>query len=161
MEWQKIQEILNELENKYINLSIINEYLAKEENYETENKNINGLLFYFIKSLNKKIQEIPSSIDQVRNVIFEYGNDANKILDYLNNLKKDLENVNMAIDVIKAYVEIPDKPYEFKEGYENSLTYKYYCYMYEKMAEVYDNDSMTIKEKYEYCDKFEEGLSDN
>lgn len=49
MEWQKIQEILNELENKYINLSIINEYLAKEENYETENKNINGLLFYFIK----------------------------------------------------------------------------------------------------------------
>lgn len=161
MEWQKIQEILNELENKYINLSIINEYLAKEENYETENKNINGLLFYFIKSLNKKIQEIPSSIDQVRNVIFEYGNDANKILDYLNNLKKDLENVNMAIDVIKAYVEISDKPYEFKEGYENSLTYKYYCYMYEKMAEVYDNDSMTIKEKYEYCDKFEEGLSDN
>lgn len=161
MEWQKVQEILNELENDYINLSITNEYLSKEENYETENKKINGLLFYFIKSLNEKIQEIPSSIDQVRNVIFEYGNNANKILYYLNNIKKDLENINMAIDVIKAYVEISDKPYEFKEGYESSLTYKYYCYMYKKMTEVYDNDSMTIKEKYEYCDKFEEGLSDN
>lgn len=49
MEWQRVQEILNELENDYINLSITNEYLSKEENYETENKNINVLLFYFIK----------------------------------------------------------------------------------------------------------------
>ena len=29
MEWQRVQEILNELENDYINLSITNEYLSK------------------------------------------------------------------------------------------------------------------------------------
>ncbi len=160
MEWQRVQEILNELENDYINLSITNEYLSKEENYETDNKNINVLLFYFIKSLNKKIQEIPCSINDARNVIFSYGNDANKMLDYLNNLKKDLENINHAIDIIKVYVDISDKSYEFKDGYENSLIYKYHCDIYEKMAEVYDNDSMTTKEKYEYCNNFEENLSE-
>lgn len=160
MGWQKVQEMLNQLENNYINLSIVNEYLSVPENYETENKNINLLLFYFIKSLNKKINEIPNSIDDVRNEIMKYGNDIDKILYFLNNVNKDIENINYAIKVINAYVEISDKSYEFKEGYESSLTYKYYCYMYEKMAEIYDDDSMTLEEKFEYCNKFEESLTE-
>lgn len=90
----------------------------------------------------------------------KYGNDIDKILFFLNCVNKDIDNINYAIIVINVYVEILDKSYEFKEGYESSLTYKYYCYMYEKMAEIYDDDSMTLQEKFEHCDKFDESLTE-
>lgn len=161
MEWQQIQELLNSLEKDYISLSIVDDYLKNEDNYETENKQINAFLFYFIKSINKKINEIPKSVDEVRNIIIKYGNDVNKILDFLNELKTSINGINKGIEVVKACVEISDKPYEFEDGYENSLSFKSSSYIRSKAAEIYNRDDMTPLEKFKYCDTFEKSLSES
>lgn len=161
MEWQQIQELLNQLEKDYISLSMVEDYLKDEKNYETESKNTNLFLFYFIKSLNKKIGEIPKSVDEVRNIIIKYGNDTNKILDFLIGIETSINNINKGIEIVRACVEISDKPYEFKDGYENSLLFKNFCHMYSKAAEIFDRDDMTPLEKSKYCDTFDESLSDS
>lgn len=160
MNWQEIYDRLNALDADFINLYTINGFISKEENYETGNNSINILMFYLIKSLKIKIENMPTSLDEVRNELMKYGNDINKIAKYLDILKLNFNNINEGMNLINALILISDKNYEYKEGYENSLSYKNTINLYNKISEVYDKDDMNVKEKYEYCDSFEYDLSD-
>lgn len=160
MNWQEVYDRLNTLDNDFINLDNIKVVLSKEENYETENKRINTFLFYFINSLKRKIKDMPNSLDDVRKVLMSYGNDINKIISYLDGLKLNFNNLNKGIRIVKVLVAISDDNYDYKDGYENSLSYKYAVNLYDKLSEIYDRDDMSTKEKYEYIDSFEKNLSD-
>lgn len=159
MDWQQIQQKLNKIENEYINLPIIIEYIYNESNFETENQNINIHLFYLVKSIKKAIENISKDIEQIRSKMLEYGNDITKIIEFLEKIEKDFDSLNKGILLSKTLVEISDKSYEYETGYENSLKFKCQKNMHKKVIDICENDNMSIKEKYEYADDFDKELS--
>lgn len=49
MNWIDIQKLLNELEEKYNSLYLLNDYILKEENYDIDNMKAARYLFFLMK----------------------------------------------------------------------------------------------------------------
>lgn len=160
MDWMEIQKKLNDLNDKYLDLSNDKLFLDKETNYETQNQHINNMMFYFVKAIKNKIKDMPSSAEQVRQHVMELGNDINSISNYLNKLDNDFKLYETGMQVVRTLIDLSDKEYEFEDGFENSLIYKQRIDYFEKMIEMMDKDNLTIEEKYDYIDTFDKTLSD-
>lgn len=159
MNWMEIQEKLNELSNKYLEIANDKLFLEKEVNYQTKNQRINIVIFYLVKSIKNKINDMPKSDEQVRLQIMNLGNDINSITNYINKLYNDFELCKKGMQIIETLVELSDKNYVFKDGVENSLSYKQKIDYVEKTIEMMDKDNLTIEEKYDYIDSFDKNLS--
>ena len=160
MNWLEIKEKLNSLNECYLELENDKLFLSDEKNYETQRKRIDVGMFYFVKAIKNKINELPNSLDEVRNQIMTLGNDANKMGEYLNRLENNIRLCQSATEVLRTIIEISDKTYEFKDGYENSLSCKQQMDYMEKCIEMMDRDDLTDEQKYEYADSFSKNLND-
>lgn len=160
MNWLEIQEKLNQLNGKYLELENDKLFLEKEENYETKNQKINIALFYLVKAIKNKIKKLPLSDELVRQQIMNLGNDIDKVNNFLGKLSNDFELYETGMEVVRTLIVLSDKDYEFKDGYENSLVYKHRMDFTEKTIEMMDRDDLTIEEKYDYIDSFDKNLPD-
>lgn len=160
MNWIEIQQKLNNLNDKYLELSNGKLFLEKETNYETKNQNVNNIMFYLVKAIKNKIKDMPMSDEQTRQQIMNMGDDINSITNYINKISSDFETYEKGMQAVKTLIELSDKNYEFKDGFENSLLYKQKIDYVEKIVEMMDRDDLTIEEKYDYIDSFDKTLSD-
>lgn len=160
MNWVEIQQKLNDLNDKYLELTNDTLFLGNETNYETKNQNINNMMFYLVKAIKNKIKDMPSSVEQIRQQVMNYGNDINSISNYLIKLDDDFKSYETGMQVLRTLIELSDKEYAFEGSFENSLFYKQKIDTFEKMIEMMDKDNLTIEEKYEYVDSFDKKLSD-
>lgn len=159
LSWMQIQEIINHLQQSYDDINVVKEYISKEENYETDNKNVNLVLFYLVKKLKEKLEKMPENVEEIMNNTMKLGNDTYKIANYLTGLEKDLKNVITAYQTIKAHVEIAPMEYDFGENPNNSLSYKFKEDYVKKIVHFMNNDDMSIDEKYEHYDSFDKNLN--
>lgn len=159
MNWLEIQEKLNNLNEGYLQLENDKLFLKDEKNYETQRQKIDVGMFYFVKAIKNKINELPNSLDEVRNQIIALGNDTDKIGEYLNKLESNVRLCQIAMEVLRTILEISDKTYEYKDGYENSLTCKQQMDYMERCIEMMDRDDLTAEQKYEYADVFGKNLN--
>ncbi|MBQ9013886.1 MAG: hypothetical protein IJ094_10135 [Bacilli bacterium] len=159
MDWQKVYDLLNGVEEKYDKFREANEYILDEKNYETNNNGLNGLFFYFVRAIKEKVKTIPVNFDSVRTNAMNFGNDAVGMEGYLSKVNDDIDKVIYAVRILKDYQKISDISYEYEDGYENSLKYKSFCDKIKKIAEVFEDEKMTLEQKYKYCDSFEKTLS--
>lgn len=159
MSWLDIQKKLEVLVDEYSNYDVIKQFVFDENNYQTQNPNLFNTLFYLSAAMKKQINDIPETIDVVRNEILKYGNNLEDVSKYLQKVIKDFDVLNRGYKVFKTLIMLIDKEYEFKEGYENSLSCKSFMDRLNKIIEIYEKDDMPIKEKYEYLDSFDNTLS--
>lgn len=159
MDWLDVQKLLNELEEKYNSLYLINDYISKEENYDIDNMRVARYIYFLIKKIKKKLVSLPKSMNEVRSKCITYGNDIKKLTDELKIISDDIDEVSLGIDFVKLLVDISDKTYKFEDGYAKSIMYENYFNKLSKIIEIVNDKNLTRKQKYEYCTSFENGLS--
>ena len=159
MNWIDIQKLLNELEEKYNSLYLLNDYILKEENYDIDNMKAARYIFFLMKQIKKSLSTLPKNMDEVRSVCITYGNDTKKLEEKLKKILKGIDELFLGVSFVKLLVEISNKTYRFEGGYEKSLMYKNELSKFSKVAKMIGNKDLTRKEKYEQYASYENSLS--
>ena len=160
MNWLEIQESLNNLSARYMELEANNTFLEKEENYETKNQIVNIGVFYLVKAIKDKVKQMPVSDEEVRKQIMAFGSDVNSISDYLRNLSNDFETYETGMEIVKTLIEISDKQYDFQGDIKDSLLFRQRIDFHTKALEMMDRNDLTLEQKYDYIDSFDKTLSE-
>ena len=155
MNWIDIEKLLNELEEKYNSLYLLNDYILKEENYDIDNMKAARYIFFLMKQIKKNLSVLPKNIEEVRSICITYGNDTKKLEEKLKSILNDIDELFLVVSFVKLLVEISNKTYRF----EKSLMYKNELSKFSKVAEVIGNKDLTRKEKYEQYSSYENSLS--
>ena len=94
MNWIDIQKLLNELEEKYNSLYLLNDYILKEENYDIDNMKMARYIFFLMKQIKKNLSILPKNIEEVRSICITYGNDTKRLEEKLKSILKGIDELN-------------------------------------------------------------------
>lgn len=159
MTWLDVQQRLGELEEQIYSLPMIVDFVNNEENFDNEKQTLFIMQFHSFNSVKRKIEQLPKSMDEIRNNILKYGNDLQMVCEYLKKVEKDFDDLNKGVEILKVLVSLNGKEYEFKDGYENSFSFHSHMSLLKKIIEIYENDDMSAEEKYKYSDVYDSTLT--
>ena len=160
MTWTDVQKSLVKIDDNYTRLYDIKGFINGIRKLNIKNEILRDRIKKVTRLVVPEINTLPNSINDVRLIAQMKSNDVDETASYLKSIETKFEKIFLLVFILERLININSINFH-TSNFKNTLYYRTRMEFYNRLYDVYDDNNMGIKEKYDYANNYYNSLNND